>query len=370
MQKQVVRGGSTASLSTCSARNVVASRPASRRGVVVRAEATSVQDKPAWTGDSLLSKVVNWAIDTPPLYGAMKVLAKQAMKNSAESRGVRWDGYVQEMQKRRELEDIRRELEDPSLQPYPSYYLKPFHAYESGNLEWLAAYEVQPATYAMGIRTFKDKKDWSGEQCFVELRSRVTEAIKSYHSRHGLPPPSSIVDMGCSTGMSTTWLATQFPTAAAVTGLDLSPYFLAVAEWERRQNLAAADAGKQQQPSAPIRYIHGLAERSPFADGSQDLVNFNFVIHECPGAAIDSFIRESLRVLRPGGVLAFVDNNPRSSTIQNLPPALFTLMKSTEPWSDEYYSYDLEAAMRSAGFREVVTVETDHRHRCVLGIRP
>lgn len=31
-----------------------------------------------------------------------------------------------------------------------------------------------------------------------------------------------------------------------------------------------------------------------------------------------------------------------SATIQNLPPAIFTLMKSTEPWSDEYYSYDLE----------------------------
>ncbi|KXZ45183.1 hypothetical protein GPECTOR_57g473 [Gonium pectorale] len=312
---------------------------------------TASRDKPAWTGDSVLSKVVNWAINTPPLYGAMKVLAKQAMKNSAESRGVRWDSHVREMEKRQELEVIKAELEDKSIS-YPSYYLKPFHAYETGNLEWLAAYEVEPATYAMGIRTFKDKTEWSADQCFVEMRSRITGTLKSYHERHGLPLPGRIADMGCSTGMSTQWLAQQFPDAS-ITGLDLSPYMLAVAEWERRRRAQQPAAAR----SAPITYVHGLAEKSPFADGSLDM------------AAIDSFIAESSRVLRPGGVLAFIDNNPKSSTIQNLPPAIFTLMKSTEPWSDEYYSYDLEAGMRAAGFKEVITIETDHRHRCVMGIR-
>jgi hypothetical protein len=44
-------------------------------------------------------------------------------------------------------------------------------------------------------------------------------------------------------------------------------------------------------------------------------------------------------------------------------------MKSTEPWSDEYYSFDLEAAMQEAGFKEVITTEADHRHRVVLGIK-
>ncbi|GLI69629.1 hypothetical protein VaNZ11_014296 [Volvox africanus] len=368
MPTQMMRGGLMAPMPTCSARYVFASRPAPRMGFVVRAEAmtsSSTRDKPDWTGNSPLSKVVNWAIDTPPLYNTMKFFAKLAMKNSAESRGVRWDGHVAELEKRKEIEVIKSEIENPALS-YPNYYLKPFHAYETGNLEWLAAFEVQPATYAMGIRTFKDKVDWSGEQCFVELRSRITNAIKSYHARHGLPLPSRIADMGCSTGMSTTWLAEQFPDAS-ITGLDLSPYFLAVAEWERRRRVAKSPSSKR---TAPITYIHGLAEQSPFAEASLDLVNFNFVIHECPQAAIQSFVRESLRVLQPGGVLAFVDNNPKSTTIQNLPPVLFTLMKSTEPWSDEYYSFDLEAAMQDAGFREVITVETDHRHRCVMGIRP
>lgn len=59
----------------------------------------------------------------------------------------------------------------------------------------------------------------------------------------------------------------------------------------------------------------------------------------------------------------------RSKTIQNLPPVIFSLMKSTEPWSDEYYSYDLEEAMREAGFQDVLTTEGDHRHRVVCGLR-
>jgi len=36
-----------------------------------------------------------------------------------------------------------------------------------------------------------------------------------------------------------------------------------------------------------------------------------FVIHECPQATIRDFVRESARVLRPRGVLCFVDNNPK-----------------------------------------------------------
>jgi SAM-dependent methyltransferase len=38
----------------------------------------------------------------------------------------------------------------------------------------------------------------------------------------------------------------------------------------------------QAPAQAPIRYLHALAEAAPFADGAFDLVNYNFVIHECP----------------------------------------------------------------------------------------
>ena len=41
------------------------------------------------------------------------------------------------------------------------------------------------------------------------------------------------LDLGCSAGLSTRALAEAFP-SAQVTGLDLSPYFLAVAEYRER----------------------------------------------------------------------------------------------------------------------------------------
>ena len=78
-------------------------------------------------------------------------------------------------------------------------------------------------------------------------------------------------------------------------------------------------------------------------------------------------LSEMYRITAPNGVIAITDNNPKSAVIQNLPPVLFTLMKSTEPHSDQYYSYDVEEAMRMAGFKDVTTIETDPRHRTIIG---
>lgn len=44
---------------------------------------------------------------------------------------------------------------------------------------------------------------------------------------------------------------------------------------------------------------------------------------------------------------------------------LFTLMKSTEPFLDEYYMLDLEEALSQAGFVNVHSIFTDPRHRTV-----
>jgi hypothetical protein len=49
-----------------------------------------------------------------------------------------------------------------------------------------------------------------------------------------------------------------------------------------------------------------------------------------------------------------------------LSPVLFTLMKSTEPWSDNYYTFNVEAAMQSVGFEHIVA--SDPRYRTILGV--
>lgn len=48
-------------------------------------------------GDDLLSKMVNMAIQTKPLYAVMKTLAKKTIRDTAEGRGIPWQGIIQEL---------------------------------------------------------------------------------------------------------------------------------------------------------------------------------------------------------------------------------------------------------------------------------
>lgn len=83
--------------------------------------------------------------------------------------------------------------------------------------------------------------------------------------------------------MSTRYLAAEFPNAA-VTGLDLSPYFLAVAELRERQ--LGGGAGQRQR----ITYLHRDMEHTGLPDASCDVVSVQFVTHECPAHIIRSLV--------------------------------------------------------------------------------
>jgi ubiquinone/menaquinone biosynthesis C-methylase UbiE len=119
-----------------------------------------------------------------------------------------------------------------------------------------------------------------------------------------------------------------------------------------------------------IRWIHANAETTSLSSNSIDLITACFMFHELPQEPSKTILGEMFRVCATRGTVAITDNDPKSSVIQNLPPAIFTLMKSTEPWSDEYYVFDLETSMREAGFVDVTSVSTDPRHRTVMGRKP
>ncbi|XP_022857179.1 uncharacterized protein LOC111378241 isoform X2 [Olea europaea var. sylvestris] len=238
-------------------------------------------------------------------------------------------------------------------------YLNPFHAYDEGNLSWLAAAEAEPATMSMVRRAIPYAS--SLDEANQIVRGNWLQAIESHHQKHsGNSSISDIIDIGCSVGVSTNFLADKFP-SAKITGLDLSPYFLAVAQFkEKRSN----------QRKDPIRWIHGNGENTGLPSKSFDLVSVAYVFHECPERAIKNIVKEAFRLLRPGGTFAVTDNSPKSKILQELSPVLFTLMKSTEPFLDEYYLTDLEGSMREIGFVNVQTVMTDPRHRTVTATVP
>jgi hypothetical protein len=50
-----------------------------------------------------MSRVVNWMINTKPIFEVMKFGAKNAMKSTTLKAGIDWDGHVREMQQKAEV---------------------------------------------------------------------------------------------------------------------------------------------------------------------------------------------------------------------------------------------------------------------------
>ncbi|WP_017299303.1 class I SAM-dependent methyltransferase [Nodosilinea nodulosa] len=328
----------------------------------------------ATSAPNLLSSVVNQVLAIKPLWTFAKGRARAMMVTRAETIGVPWRERVQALRSRRtatgQIAQSPSTEEAGALSPlwqadldavqnpnliYPDYYTTSFHAYDEGNLGWKPAMEVEVASQAVHA------KIWPEAGAAGDERLR-----QSYHdvlTAHLPQPPADIVDIGCGVGLSTEAFQTTFP-QARLTGVDLSPYFLAVARYrqqERREN------GEMASPTLPIAWHHAAGEATGLPAASYDLVSACLVLHELPQSVSQAILREARRLLRPGGHLAIMDMNPRSPAIEKLPPFVLTLLKSTEPYLDDYFTLDLEAAFVAAGFERPRVAFNSPRHRTFIG---
>lgn len=107
----------------------------------------------------------------------------------------------------------------------------------------------------------------------------------------------SVLDVGCGTGVTT---ITARRTGAKVTGLDLTPQLLARAQ--EHATIAGID---------DITWKEGDAENLPFQDGEFDVVisQWGHMFAPQPEVAIG----QMLRVLKPGGTIAFTTWPPESA---------------------------------------------------------
>jgi SAM-dependent methyltransferase len=108
--------------------------------------------------------------------------------------------------------------------------------------------------------------------------------------------PGTILDLGTGTGTVALEAARRWP-AAAVTGIDASRGMILAARERARQDLPASDAAR-------ISFDIADAGHLPYPDGTFDLVVSSFVLQLVQNRL--AVLREAHRVLRPGGVLAFV----------------------------------------------------------------
>ena len=117
--------------------------------------------------------------------------------------------------------------------------------------------------------------------------------------REELPQsPSVILDFGCGVGTLTIALAQCFSTPQVV-GVDSST-----------ESIRQAQLAKPALHAARVQYCCNDITGLPVASESTDLVVAACVFHHIPEEFRDHWLRELVRVLRPGGTVALFEHNP------------------------------------------------------------
>ena len=233
---------------------------------------------------------------------------------------------------------------------YPDYYTVPFHSYDEGNLDWKAAYEVESSTASM-TSAYWPGTDYAEAAQYV--RGNFTELVDRF-----APSPRRILDVGCSTGISTAYLAAAYPSTPIV-GVDLSPHFLSVAK----------DTTARTFPG--VKFVHANAERLPFGDESFDLICMSYVTHELPGDASQRILEECKRVLAPEGVVAIVDLDPIKLRERLDSRFRRWLFEATEPHIYDYYDRpEPGLQLLRAGFTRIGARPNDPLNTAWVGTKP
>jgi SAM-dependent methyltransferase len=293
---------------------------------------------------ALTDAMIRGALSVKPLWAVAKHQARRMMIQRAERLGIPWSSRVAAYEQI-DWDPLWQEVNDGSL-AYPANYQASFHGYDAGHLCWQAAFEFEVASNAVHSSLYPEAGSGSDQA----LRAGYHQALLAQLSQ----PPATILDLHCTVGLSSFALGALFP-QAAITALDFSPHYLAVARYEAERRQADIRAWR-----------HALPEATGLAAGSFDLVSAFLLLHEMPQSTTRAILREARRLVRPGGCFAVMDMDPSCQAYQTMPPAVMTLLKSTEPYMDAYFALDLEAELRQAGFDTVTSTSCSPRHRAVL----
>ena len=224
------------------------------------------------------------------------------------------------VERRRHGSREERILREVPSGAYPRYYLQKFHFQSDGYLSSASAerYDHQVEVLFGGAAAAMRR------QGLVPLKAALAGR-----------PAAKLLDVGCGTGHFLREVKANYP-RLDVTGLDLSAHYLAIARRELRSWSRA-------------RLVVGAAETMPFADGQFDAITCMYLFHELPSGVRRSVVAEIRRVLRPGGMLVFVDSlqpgdEPDYDAMLDYFPVAFH-----EPYYASYLREDLDR-LWSPGF--------------------
>ncbi|MGB5595827.1 MAG: class I SAM-dependent methyltransferase [Crocosphaera sp.] len=161
-----------------------------------------------------------------------------------------------------------------------------------------------------------------GEKRF---RSLCLEGIK-------INSETKILDLCCGSGQTTQFLVKQ---SSQVTGLDASS--------------TAINRAKKAVPEA--KYVEALAEKMPFSEQEFDLVHSSVALHEMETEQLKEILKEVYRVLKPGGIFAFIDLHKPTNVLFWPSLATFMWLFETETaW--KLLETDLINELKGVGFTD------------------
>lgn len=197
-----------------------------------------------------------------------------------------------------------------------------------------ALYDLGGAVYQFGVGNISGGllNDSRGRTLLAHLATRFPDFT-----------PARILDMGCGVGHNTVPIATGFPDAE-VFGIDLGAALL------RYAHLRAEGLG------ARVHFVQDNAEHTAFEAGSFDLVVSQIILHETSPAAMAAILRESRRLLRPGGIVMHLEVPLRAENgddFYNM-MMLWEEYYNAEPNISGVMDADLAGIARTAGFGEVL----------------
>jgi len=168
------------------------------------------------------------------------------------------------------------------------------------------------------------------------LHHRLTAAALSHLGR----PARNVADLGCGFGGSSRPFYTDHPEINVV-GVDLSEPCL---------RLAAHRAAEEQATN--IQFCQADAANTGLDSAAFDIVTSTMMLHEMPPSHIHQMLKESHRLLAPGGVSIQLDFLVRDDPFKTFMHYGHSA-RNNEPFMVPLNKMDIQAAHRDAGFDTV-----------------
>jgi ubiquinone/menaquinone biosynthesis C-methylase UbiE len=219
-----------------------------------------------------------------------------------------------------------RETPWPGSHALPDYYRQNFHFQTDG---YLSDHSARLYDHQVEV-LFAGGADAMRRQALVPVAGHLrTRALAGCR----------LLDVATGTGRFLTFVRDNYP-RLDVTGIDLSHAYLGeaarrLASWRR-----------------PVRLVQADARSLPLADAGFDIVTCIFLFHELPPDERRRVAAEMARVLRPGGIVVFMDSLQLGDDAEL--DGLLTLFPLTwhEPFFADYSRDDLTALFAAAGLRQ------------------